>query len=66
MEIAVISGKDFNKEILVSVKLMKSWDMIHASFLLESVSQYCVTMLDNKSEKNYRYSSFYTFQSCGM
>ena len=60
VEVAVISGTKFNKEILVSLKCMEVWDMIQPSFPLECVTQYCMRRIENKSEINYY--SFYTMQ----
>ena len=32
LEVALIRGQDDNKEILVSLRLMKVWDVVHMSF----------------------------------
>ena len=59
VEAAVIRGEG-TKEILVSLSLMKSWDIIHQSFPEETVSDYFFK-LTNKS--SIAYSSFYNFQN---
>ena len=59
MEAAVIEGQGF-KKILVSLGLMKKWDLIHQLFPNETVSDF-VFKLNNKSRL--AYSSRYSFQS---
>ena len=41
IEVAVIAGTDNNKEVLLSLGLMKVCDLIHDSFPLESVPLEC-------------------------
>ena len=48
------------KEILVSLSLMKSWDIIHQSFPEETVSEY---ILKQNNKSSIAYSSLYNFQS---
>ena len=59
VEAAVIRGEG-TKEILVSLSLMKSWDLIHQSFPFETVSDYFYKM-NNKS--SLAYSSLYSLQN---
>ena len=40
LEVAVIVGQEGSKEILVSLKLMKVWNVVHQSFPRESANSY--------------------------
>ena len=62
MGVVVITGAGSNKVTLVSLKIMKAWDLIHLFLPLESVSRYCMRMFDNKAEKNYCYSTLCSIQ----
>ena len=54
MEVAVIEGVEGVKEVLVSLKLMKMWGMVHNSFPLESVdSFYKRVHEENKYDSTY-------------
>ena len=59
VEAAGISGEG-TKEILVSLSLMKSWDIIHQSFPEETVSEY---ILKQNNKSSIAYSSLYNFQT---
>ena len=59
VEAAVIRGEG-TKEVLVSLGLMKSWDIIHQTFPEETVSDY-LYKLTNKS--SLAYSSLYSLQN---
>ena len=59
MEAAVIEGEGAS-EVLVSLGLMKKWDLIHDSFPGETVSDF-VTRVTNKSK--IAYSSLYSFNN---
>ena len=56
LEVAVREGVDGNKEILVSLKLMKMWGMVHDTFPKETVDNFVKRM----KEKN-KYDSAYLF-----
>ena len=58
LEVAVIEGLEGNKEILVSLKLMKAWNFVHQSFPRESVNSY---IQRNKLDKIY--TSYYSIQT---
>ena len=58
LEVAVIVGQEGSKEILVSLKLMKVWNVVHQSFPRESVNSY---IQKNKLNKSYTY--YYSFQT---
>ena len=54
LEVAVIEGVDGNKEILVSLKLMKAWKMVHKTFPRERVDDYMNRINEaNKYDENY-------------
>ena len=54
LEVAVIHGQEYNKEILVSLRLMKAWNGVHMSFPRESVTSYMLRMMEaNKLDKYY-------------
>ena len=59
IESAVIEGEGAS-EVLVSIGLMKKWDLIHDSFLTETVSDFLQQKM-NKTE--IAYSSRYSFDS---
>ena len=59
VEAAVIRGEG-TKEVLVSLGLMKAWDIIHQSFPEETVTDY-LFKLNNKS--SLAYSSLYSLQN---
>ena len=59
IEAAVIQGEG-TKEVLVSLGLMKNWDLIHQTFPAETVSDYFYK-LNNKS--SLAYSSLYSLQN---
>ena len=40
LEVAVIRGQDDTKEILVSLKLLKLWNLVHMTFPREDVTSY--------------------------
>ena len=62
LEVAVIHGQEYNKEILVSLRLMKAWNGVHMSFPRESVTSYMLRMMDkNNLDKNY--ISYYSIQA---
>ena len=42
LELAVIEGVEGNKEILVSLKLMKTWKMVHETFPKETVENFII------------------------
>ena len=47
------------KETLVSLELLKKWDLIHSSFPFRTISDY----IDKKMNKKYQaYSTFNNFQ----
>ena len=59
MEAAVIEGEGAS-EVLVSLGLMKKWDIFHDTFPEETVSDF----LERKTNKvKYAYSSLYSFHS---
>ena len=61
LEVAVIQGQEDTKENLVSLKLMKMWDVVHDSFLKESLSSNMFRITEtNKLDKNY--VSYYSIQ----
>ena len=60
MEVAVIKGCDYNKEMLVSLKNMKAWDIMHPTFPIEDVILYCIRMIQNKSDQ--KYCSYHSIQ----
>ena len=54
IEVAVIEGVEGNKEILVSLKLMKSWKLVHPTFPRERVDDYMTRINEeNKYDQNY-------------
>ena len=60
-EIAVVRGQDDTKEILVSLKLMKLWNVLHMKFPREDVTSYMLRMIDtNILDKNC--DSYYSIQ----
>ena len=59
VEAAVIEGEGA-AEVLISLALMKKWDIIHDSFPCETISDY-MTRKTNKVK--YAYSSLYSFSS---
>ena len=40
LEVAMIRGQDDTKEILVSLKLLKLWNLVHMTFHREDVTSY--------------------------
>ena len=44
LEVAVIEGVEGNKEILISLKLMKMWGMVHGTFPKETVDNFVKRM----------------------
>ena len=53
MEVVAIGQTDGAKEVLVSLGLMKLWDLIQDTFPLKSVYLYVARMSEeNKSSKN--------------
>ena len=46
LEVAVIQGQKDNKEILVSLRLMKAWSMAHMLLTRESVTSYMLRMME--------------------
>ena len=62
IEAAVLEGNTNYREILISLKLLKTWGLIHATFPQESVYSYMNRM--NKS-KNSAYSVLYSNQIDG-
>ena len=48
LEVAVIEGVEGNKEILVSLKLMKAWKMVHETFPWEKVDDDMIRMNEAK------------------
>ena len=59
VEVAVIEGEG-GKKTLISLDLLKKWDLIHSSFPHKTISDY----IDAKYNKRYQaYSSLYDFQS---
>ena len=59
VEAAVIEGEGA-AEILISLALMKKWDLIHDTFPMETISDY-LTRKTNKVK--YAYSSLYSFNT---
>ena len=57
LEVAVIEGQEGSKEILVSLKIMKAWNVVHQSFPRENVNSY---IQRNKLDRNY--TSCYSIQ----
>ena len=57
LEVAVIEGQEGSKEILVSLKIMKAWNVVHQSFLRENVNSY---IQRNKLDENC--TSYYSIQ----
>ena len=55
MEVAIIKEIDV-KEVSVSPSLMKKWEVIHETFLFETVTQY-VERVTNEGFKYYPYHS---------
>ena len=62
LEVAVIEGVEGNKEILVSLKLMKTWKMVHETFTRETVENYIIRINEeNKIDSNYM--SYYSVET---
>ena len=57
LEVAMIEGLEGSKEVLVSMKLVKAWNVLHQSFLRESVNSY---IQRNKLDENC--TSYYSIQ----
>ena len=57
LEVAMIEGLEGSKEVLVSMKLVKAWNVLHQSFLRESVNSY---IKRNKLDENC--TSYYSIQ----
>ena len=54
LEVAVIEGVEGNKEILVSLKLMKAWKMVHETFPRERVDDYMIRINEaNKYDEHF-------------
>ena len=62
LEVAVIEGVEGSKEILVSLKLMKMWGMVHDTFPKETVEIFFKRM---KEENKYdsAYFSYYSIET---
>ena len=62
LEVAVIEGVEGNKEILVSLKLMKMWGLVHDTFPKETVDNLFKRM---KEENKYdaAYFSYYSVET---
>ena len=50
------------KEILISLNLLKKWDIVHAYFPNETVSDYFIEIINTRYQA---YSSLYDFQTIG-
>ena len=62
LEVAVIEGVEGNKEILVSLKLMKTWKMVHETFPRETVENFIIRI--NKENKyDSTNSSYYSYDT---
>ena len=62
LEVAVIEGVEGNKEILVSLKLMKAWKMVHETFPREIVENFIIRI--NKENKyDSKYMSYYSVET---
>ena len=59
VEAAVIRSK--KKETLISLDLLKRWDLVHESFPYQTISDYIYSNKDNKRSK--AYSAVYNFHS---
>ena len=60
VEAAVIECEG-SKEVLISLGLMKKWDLIHSLFPNERVSDFMIRMTNESSFQ--AYSSLYNFQN---
>ena len=58
VEAAVIESD--KKETLISLQLLKKWDLVHDSFPFQTVSDY---ILSKKNKSFKAYSTLYDFQS---
>ena len=54
---AVLEGNDLEREILISMDLLKKWDMIHPTFPAKNINDYINSL--NKPTKKKHYSSAY-------
>ena len=62
MEVAVIEGVEGEKEVLVSLKLMKLWGMVHESFPRETCDSFYKRVYEeNKYDRSY--ISYYSIES---
>ena len=62
LKVAVIEGVEGNKEILVSLKLMKTWKMVHETFPRETVENFIIRINEeNKYDSNY--SSYFSIET---
>ena len=62
LEVAVIEGVEGSKEILVSLKLMKMWGMVHDTFPKETVEKFIIRM-NEENKYDSTYSSYYSIDT---
>ena len=62
LEVAVIEGVEGNKEILISLKLMKMWGMVHGTFPKETVDNF-VKRMQQENKYDSAYFSYYSVET---